>query len=161
MGVIIIFRSMRRFKQQISEQECVDVLTHSPRGVLAVHGEDGYPYAFPMNYIYLDGKIYFHCAKAGHKLDALSSDDKVSFCVMDEGFRKSGEWELNIKSIVIFGCVKKIDAAQETVEIVRQIRLKYFPTAEGIEEEIRKTGEQVQILELLIDHMTGKLVNES
>lgn len=76
------------------------------RGV-GVHGEDGYPYAFPMNYIYLDGKIYFHCAKTGHKLDALSSDDKVSFCVMNEGFRKSGDWALNIKSVVIFGCVKK------------------------------------------------------
>ncbi|MDD3394494.1 MAG: pyridoxamine 5'-phosphate oxidase family protein [Anaerotignum sp.] len=105
--------------------------------------------------------MYFHCAKAGHKLDALASDDKVSFCVMDEGFRKSGDWALNIKSIVIFGCVKKIDAAQETVEIVRQIGLKYYPTAEGVEEEIRKAVAQVQILELSIDHMTGKLVNES
>lgn len=157
----MMFRKMRRFKQQISEQECVDVLTHAPRGVLAVHGEDGYPYAFPMNYIYLDGKIYFHCAKAGHKLDALASDDKVSFCVMDEGFRKSGDWAFNIKSIVVFGRVKKIDAGQETVEIVRQIGLKYYPTAESVEEEIRKAGAKVQILELSIDHMTGKLVNES
>lgn len=156
-----MFRDMRRFKQQLSEQECVDVLTHALRGVLAVHGEDGYPYAFPMNYIYLDGKIYFHCAKTGHKLDALSSDDKVSFCVMNEGFRKSGDWALNIKSVVIFGCVKKIDPSQTAVEIVRRIGLKYYPTAEGVEDEIRKAGAHVQILELSIDHMTGKLVNES
>ncbi|MDD4842831.1 MAG: pyridoxamine 5'-phosphate oxidase family protein [Anaerotignum sp.] len=156
-----MFRGMRRFKQQLSKQECVDVLTHEPRGVLAVHGEDGYPYALPMNYIYLNGKIYFHCAKAGHKLDALASNDKVSFCVMDEGFRKDGDWALNIKSIVIFGCIKKIEMTQETVEIVRQLGLKYFPTAEGVEEEIRKAGAYVQILELSIDHMTGKLVNES
>ncbi len=156
-----MFRNMRRFKQQLSVEECVDVLTHAPRGVLAVHGEDGYPYAFPMNYIYLDGKIYFHCAKAGHKLDALASDNKASFCVMDEGFRKNGDWAFNIKSIVIFGCVKKIDEVQKTEEIVRQIGLKYYPTAEDVEEEIRKTGAHVQILELSIDHMTGKLVNES
>lgn len=156
-----MFRSMRRPKQQLSTQECVDVLTRAPRGVLAVHGEDGYPYAFPMNYIYLDGKIYFHCAKEGHKLDALASDDKVSFCVMDEGFRKSGDWALHIKSVVIFGCVKKIDAPEETIEILRQVGLKYYPTAEGVEEEIRKAGAHVQILKLSIDHMTGKLVNES
>lgn len=156
-----MFRGMRRFKQQLTEQECVDVLTHAPRGVLAVHGEDGYPYAFPMNYIYLDGKVYFHCAKAGHKLDALASDSRVSFCVMDEGYRKDGEWALNIKSVILFGQIKKIDAAQETVEIVRQIGLKYFPTVESVEEEIRKAGAYVQILELSIDHMTGKLVNES
>lgn len=134
-----MFRNMRRFKQQLSEQECLDVLTHAPRGVLAVNGKDGYPYAFPMNYIYLNGKIYFHCAKVGHKLDALASDDRVSFCVMDEGFRKNEEWALNIKSIVIFGCVKKIDSSQE----------------------IKKAGAHVQILELSIYHMTGKLVNES
>lgn len=156
-----MFRNMRRFKQQLSTQECIDVLTHAPRGVLAVHGENGYPYAFPMNFIYLNGKIYFHCARAGHKLDALAADDKVSFCVMDEGFRKSEDWAFNIKSIVIFGCVKKIDEAQEAVEIVRQIGLKYYPTAEGVEEEIRKAGAHVQILELSIDHITGKLVNES
>ena len=156
-----MFRKMRRFKQQLSDQECVDVLTHAPRGVLAVHGEDGFPYAFPMNYIFLDKKIYFHCAKVGHKLDALASDDRVSFCVMDEGFCKSGEWALNIKSVVIFGCVKKIDEAQETVEIIRQIGLKYYPTPESVEDEIRKAGAHVQILELSIDHMTGKIVKES
>ena len=156
-----MFRNMRRFKQQLSEQECLDVLIHAPRGVLAVHGEDGYPYAFPMNFIYLNGKIYFHCAKAGHKLDALASNDKVSFCVMDEGFRKSGDWALNIKSIVLFGRVNKTDGKQETIEILRQIGLKYYPTAEGVEGEIRKAGAHVQILELTIEHMTGKLVNES
>ncbi len=156
-----MFRDMRRFKQKLTEQECVDVLTHAPRGVLAVHGEDGYPYAFPINYIYMDGKIYFHCAKVGHKLDALASNDKVSFCVMDEGFRKSGDWALNIKSVVIFGCVKKINDTQEAEEIVRQIGQKYYPTAEGVEEEIRKAGAKMQILELSIDHMTGKLVKES
>ena len=111
--------------------------------------------------IYLNGKIYFHCAKVGHKLDALASDDRVSFCVMDEGFRKNEEWALNIKSIVIFGCVKKIDSSQEKEEIVRQIGLKYYPTVEGVEEEIKKAGAHVQILELSIYHMTGKLVNES
>ena len=156
-----MFRKMRRVQQQLSEQECVDVLASAPRGVLAVHGEDGYPYAFPMNYIYLDEKIYFHGAKAGHKLDALASDNRVSFCVMDEGFRKNEEWALNIKSVVIFGCVKKIDSSRENGEIVRQIGLKYYPTAEDVEKEIHKAGTHVQILELSIDHMTGKLVNES
>ncbi|WP_099205949.1 pyridoxamine 5'-phosphate oxidase family protein [Scatolibacter rhodanostii] len=156
-----MFRKMRRIKQQISEQECVEVLTNAPRGVLAVHGEDGYPYAIPMNHIYREGKIYFHGAKVGHKLDALAVDDKVSFCVMDEGFRKDGEWALNIKSVVIFGRIKKVEVGPEATEILRQIGLKHYPTAESVEEEIRKAGAHVQILELSIDHMTGKLVNES
>lgn len=156
-----MFRKMRRFKQEISEQECIDTLKEQPRGVLAVHGEDGYPYAFPMDYIYMNEKLYFHCAKEGHKLDAIAADNRVSFCVMDEGFRKDGDWALNIRSIVIFGRVKRIDDADETLKVVRQLGLKYYPTAESVEEEIRKAIARVQILELSIEHMTGKLVNES
>ena len=156
-----MFRPMRRFKQALSQDECDQVLKEAPRGVLAVHGEDGYPYAFPMDFVYLDGKLYFHCAKEGHKLDALAADDRVSFCVMDEGFRRDGEWALNIKSVVIFGRIAKIDDPHRARHVVRQLGLKYYPTAEGVEHEIEKDFHRVQMLELTIDHMTGKLVNES
>ncbi|MDD2971532.1 MAG: pyridoxamine 5'-phosphate oxidase family protein [Lachnospiraceae bacterium] len=156
-----MFREMRRLKQQISEQECVEILQNEPRGVMAVYGEDGYPYAFPMNHIYLDGKLYFHGAKEGHKLDALAMNDKVSFTVMDQGFRKDGEWALNIKSVILFGRVRKIEDMAETEELVRKLALKYYPTPESVEEGIRKSITRVQMLELTIDHMTGKLVNES
>ena len=74
---IMEFRQMRRFKQAASQEECEAVLAAAPRGVLAVHGENGYPYGLPINYVYAGGKIYFHCAKAGHKLDAVRANDKV------------------------------------------------------------------------------------
>ena len=100
------FRKMRRFKQQLSEESCVEILKNEPRGVMAVAGENGYPYAFPIDFVYDGGRLYFHCAKEGHKLDAIKSCDKVSFCVMNEGFRKDGEWALNISSVIVFGRVK-------------------------------------------------------
>lgn len=156
-----MFREMRRIKQALSEQECIDVLTQAPRGVLAVHGEDGYPYTFPMNHIYMDGKLYFHCAREGHKIDAIAADNKVSFCVMDEGFRKEGEWALNIKSVVIFGKIAEVKDEEERVRIMRALGLKYHPTVEFVEHEISRAMSRVQILELSIDHMTGKLAKES
>ena len=156
-----MFRKVRRFKQELTTQECQQILINEPRGVMAVHGEGGYPYAFPMNYIYMDGKLYFHCAKEGHKLDAITQDDRVSFCVMDEGFRKEGEWPLNISSVIIFGRVRKIDEIDEIENITRKLGLKYYPTPESVEEVISRSIKNVQILELSIDHMTGKLVNES
>ena len=70
------FRELRRIKQAATPQECEAVLSAAQRGVLAVHGENGYPYGLPVNYLCLDGKIYFHCAKAGHKLDAVRANDK-------------------------------------------------------------------------------------
>lgn len=156
-----MFRNMRRVKQQLSQEECIDILKNEPRGVLAIHGEDGYPYALPMNHIYLDGKLYFHCSKQGHKIDALEANPKVSFCVMDKGFRNEGDWALNIKSVIIFGTIEKVIDQDKALNIIRQLGLKHYPTAESVEEGIRKSFDHVQLLELTIDHMTGKLVNES
>lgn len=154
-----MFRDMRRWKQQLTEAECVEVLQTQPRGILAVHGEDGYPYAVPMDFLYRDGKLYFHCAKQGHKLDAIQADSRVSFCVMDEGFRKDGEWALNIKSVVIFGKMEMLNEPSE--DLLFALGAKYYPTSEAVTEEIRKAADRVQLLSLTIDHMTGKLVNES
>ncbi len=156
-----MFPPMRRHKQALSEAECVQVLTQAPRGVLAVHGVNGYPYALPLDFLYLDGKVYFHCAKAGHKLDAIAADPRVSFCVMDEGYRREGEWALNIRSVILFGRVRKVEDLAEATQLARLLGLKYYPTPEDVEDELRKAMDRVQLLELTVDHMTGKLVNES
>lgn len=156
-----MFRPIRRKKQQLSEADCINVLINAPRGVLALYGEDGYPYAFPMNHLYLDNKLYFHSAMEGHKLDALMLNDKISFCVMDEGFRTEGDWALNIRSVVIFGTLKKREPNAESMSILRQLAIKHFPDLESIEKTMISSSSRVQMLELTIHHMTGKLVNES
>lgn len=156
-----MFRKMRRYKQELSFDECEKVLVSEPRGVLAVHGENGYPYALPMNFIYLNGRLYFHSAKEGHKLEAIAKNDKVSFCVMDKGFRKDGQWPLNIRSVVVFGRIARLDDTKNAEAILRRLGLKYYPSAGEVEAEISKSMKNADILELTIDHMTGKLVNES
>ncbi|MBR5959537.1 MAG: pyridoxamine 5'-phosphate oxidase family protein, partial [Clostridia bacterium] len=110
-----MFRTMRRFKQQISEEECIRILQEEKRGILSMHGEDGYPYGIPMNHWYNpeNGKLYFHCAKTGHKLDAIRKNDKVSYCVYDQGFRKDGDWALNIRSVVVFCRARIVDDAED------------------------------------------------
>jgi len=158
-----MFREMRRFKQQLSQEQCVKLLKEAPRGVLSVLGDDEYPYGMPMNFIYdeQDGKIYFHCAKQGHKIDAIEKHDKVSFCIYDQGYRKEGEWALNIQSVIVFGRITKVTDYKKAIDKVRLLGLKHYPDAESVEEEIEKAATRVQLLEMTIDHMTGKLVNES
>ena len=82
-----MFREMRRFKQQISTEKCVEILKNEPRGVLMVLGDDDYPYGIPIDFYYdeREKKIYFHSAKQGHKIDAINRHDKASFCVYDQG----------------------------------------------------------------------------
>ena len=153
---------MRRFRQQITEEECETILREEPRGVLSMYGEDGYPYAIPINFIYDGRKIYFHCAKEGHKIDALKKDNRVSFCVYDKGYLKEGKVGLNINSVVIFGKIRFIDDRETVIRETRALLMKYLPE-DLVEKDVKKYAEtgRLQILELTIDHMTGKLVNES
>ncbi|MBQ3802031.1 MAG: pyridoxamine 5'-phosphate oxidase family protein [Treponema sp.] len=157
-----MFRQMRRFRQQVAGEKCVEILKNEWRGVLALIGDDGYPYTVPMDFFYDedDGKIYFHCAKEGHKIDAIEKCDKASFCVMDQGFKKEGDWALNITSVVCFGRIKKVVDFEKTKEKVCKLGAKYHPTAESVQVEWEHARNRVLCLEMTIEHMTGKLVNE-
>lgn len=76
-----MFREMRRKKQALLFEECAEILKKGASGVLAVSGDFGYPYAVPLSYAYDGAKIYFHCAKCGHKLDSIQRNSKVSFAL--------------------------------------------------------------------------------
>lgn len=165
-GIVIgaaMFREMRRIKQQISNEECIEILKTEPRGVLSVLGDDGYPYGIPMDHWYseADGKLYFHGAKEGHKLDAIKACDKVSYCVMDKGFRKENDWALNIRSVVVFGRMKIVTDEEKRIEIGTNLCRKFTDDKSYIEHEVKNALPRAVCLELTPEHMTGKLVNES
>ena len=158
-----MFREMRRFRQQISREECIGILKSEPRGVLSVLGDDGYPYGMPLDHWYseADGKLYFHCAKEGHKLDAIRRCGKVSYCVYDQGYRKEGEWALNIRSVIVFGQIKEVTDEEKKKEICTSLCRKFTDDEAYLEKELANAFPRVCCLELTPEHMTGKLVNES
>lgn len=158
-----MFRPMRRFKQQISEAECIQILREEKRGVLSMLGDDGYPYGIPLNHWYNpeDGKIYFHGAKTGHKIDAIARCDKVSYCVWDSGYLKEGDWALNVNSVIVFGRISLVTDEEKAKLIGSNLCRKFTDDEEYIQRELQNALPRVQCLELTIDHMTGKLVNES
>ncbi|MGN0255439.1 MAG: pyridoxamine 5'-phosphate oxidase family protein [Chordicoccus sp.] len=156
------FRPMRRFKQALSEEECLDVLEKGGHGVLAVSGDDGYPYAVPLNF-YFDRenmKLYFHGASVGHKIDSIARHDKVSFCVTENLGKAPGEWWNTWKSVIAFGRIHPVPDMKETEEITRNIGYKYYPDKELVEKEIEATRTRVHCLELRIEHLSGKRVRE-
>lgn len=134
-----MFRKMRRFKQQITNEECIEILKAEPRGVLSVLGDDGYPYGVPLDHWHSekDGKLYFHCAKEGHKLDAISNCDKASYCVMDKGYRKEGEWALNIKSVIVFGRIHIVIDEEKKKEICISLCKKFTDDKAYLENEMK------------------------
>ena len=158
-----MFRSLVRKKQQLTEEECLRLLQEEKRGVLSVIGDDGYPYGMPLNHYYdpADGKIYFHSGKAGHKIDALQRCSKASYCIYDSGFRKDGEWALNIRSVIVFGRVQTVTDPQKALEICRALSYRFTQDDAYIQKEIEHFGAGVLVLALTPEQITGKLVNEA
>lgn len=158
-----MFRQMRRLNQQISDAQCLEILKKEKRGVLSMLGDDGYPYGIPLNHFFSeeDNKIYFHCAKEGHKIDAIKNYEKASFCVYDSGYRKDGEWALNINSVIIFGKIRLVTDLEITRKICINLVQKFTDDEKYLEKELQNALPRVQCLEFEIEHMTGKLVNES
>ena len=157
-----MFRDMRRQKQALGYDECIKLIVSEKRGVLSVLGDDGYPYGVPLNHYYDEenGKIYFHGGKIGHRVDAIRNCDKVCYCIFDKGYLKEGDWALNVKSVVIFGRVSIVDDYERAIEICRKLCYKFTDDEEYIAEEIAKSAKATLVMELEIEHMTGKLVNE-
>lgn len=158
-----MFREMQRKKQALSQEECIDLLKGELRGVLSVLGDDGYPYGMPLNHYYNDedGKLYFHSGRKGHKVDAIARCSKASFCVHDEGFRKEGDWALNIKSVIVFGRIEIVDDCETVCRIADRLSRKFTDDDAYIEREIKNSGPGTLMFALVPEHMTGKLVNES
>lgn len=158
-----MFRNVARKKKMIPMEECIHLLKTETRGVLSVLGDDNYPYGMPMNHWYNeeDGNIYFHCGKKGHRLDALRSHAKVSFCVYDSGYRNEADWAYNVKSVIVFGRMDVIDDMETIIDFTTKLSYKFTQDEEYIQGEIEKYGQETLLLRLKPEHMTGKQVKEA
>lgn len=157
-----MFRPIRKKKNEISAEAAKTLLHHARRGVLAVHGDEGYPYAIPVNYLYDEPaqKIYFHGARAGHKVDALKACDKVCFTVLGDEIIRDEPWAPYMQSAVVFGRCRLLESGPEALALVKRFAMKYYPDECVVDEEIAASGKAVQMYEITIDHLSGKEVQE-
>lgn len=157
-----MFRSIRKKKNEISIEASKELLHNVRRGVLAVNGDDGYPYAIPVNYWYDEEnqKIYFHGSRAGHKADAVKSCDKVCFTVFGNETIKKETWAPFLQSVVIFGRCHLIENQPMAAELLKRFAMKFYPDESMVDHEIALAGKAVQIYEIEIEHLSGKEVQE-
>ena len=158
-----MFRELIRKKQQLENVKCIELLEKETRGVLAVNGDGGYPYATPLNHYYCpeDGCVYFHCGKVGHRLDSLKKSDKVSFCVVEKGEKEEGDWALNVRSVIVFGRVEIISDLDAISKIAYALSRKFTSDEEYIRKEIAQFAKATLLLKLTPEHICGKRVKES
>lgn len=157
-----MFRPIRKKKNEIDVNAAQALLQNSRRGVLAVNGDDGYPYAIPVNYFYdtENQKIYFHGARAGHKVDALKACDKICFTVYGNEQIKEEAWAPFMQSVVVFGRCHLLEAGPKATALLKRFAMKYYPNEQLADEEIEHAGKAVQMFEIEIEHLTGKEIQE-
>nr|WP_300324136.1 pyridoxamine 5'-phosphate oxidase family protein [uncultured Anaerostipes sp.] len=157
-----MFRSIRKKKNEISIEEAKRLLHNARRGVLAVNGDNHYPYAIPVNYLYDEEnqKIYFHGSRAGHKVDAIKNCDKVCFTVFGNETVKKELWAPFLQSVVIFGRCHLVKDQATAIALLKRFAMKFYPDENMVDEEIVLSGKTVQMYEIEIEHLSGKEVQE-
>ncbi len=153
-----MFRELRRKKQALSQEDCSDILNRGTSGVLALAGDDDYPYAVPISYVYDGEKLYFHSAKSGHKLDAIRRSPKASFCVIDKDQIVPEEYTTYFRSVIVFGRIRILEENGEKRSAIEKLALKYAPddTMENRQAAIEKEWKPLCMLELTPEHLSGK-----
>lgn len=157
-----MFRKIRKKKNELDINATEKLLLDSRRGVLAMNGDEGYPYAIPINYVYDEDnkKIYFHGARVGHKIDALRACDKVCFTVYGNETIKEETWAPFMQSTVVFGRCHLMENDEKAMALLKFFAIKYYPNEQMVDEEIAQAGKAVQLFEIEIEHLSGKEVQE-
>ena len=149
------FRAMRRKRQQLSEEESIGILQKATAGTLALLGDGGYPYAVPISYVFADGKLYFHSALSGHKVDAIKNCDKASFCVIEKDDVQPAKYTTFFRSVIAFGRIHIIEDEQEKQETARLLGDRYNPNQEeALQKELEKGLSRMMMIRFDIEHLT-------
>ena len=151
------FREMRRKRQQLSNEESIAILEKTTAGTLALLGDNDYPYAVPISYVYNGGKLYFHSALSGHKVDAIRKCDRASFCVIEQDDVQPKKYTTFFRSVIAFGRIHIIEDEQEKTETARMLGNRYNPNDnESLQKEIEKGFSRMLMIRFDIEHLTGK-----
>ena len=153
-----MFREMRRKDKGVSPEATLAILSSQTHGILAVDGDDDYPYAVPLSYVYSGGKIYFHCSNSeGHKLAAISRNPKVSFCVVEKDDVKPSDFNTKFASAIAFGKSRILAGGDEFDNATMLILEKYSPDfIESGKEYIKECRGKFLVVAIDIEHLTGK-----
>lgn len=152
-----MFREMRRFKQQLDDVDIERILNKHTSGVLAVNGDDGYPYTIPLSYTYEDNQLFFHSAKEGHKIDAIKNNDKVSFCVIDQDDVIQETFTTHFRSVIVFGRATIVtDPYQRQLALESLVRKYSSDFIEKGQQEIIQAWDHVSIIAVTIEYKSGK-----
>lgn len=152
-----MFRDMRRKDKELEQKEVMEKLDTQNVGILTVLGDDEYPYGVPINYSIYNGKIIFHSAREGHKVDSMRNHEKAGFTVVISEEIVPQKFSSNFESIVVFGKIKEIvDLEEKKPRLLSLIKKYSSDFMESGEAYVNRAAEKTGVFEMEIEHITGK-----
>lgn len=152
-----MFREMRRQKQQLAHAEAEKLLLQSTSGVLALLGDDDYPYAVPLSHCYVPPYLYFHGAIEGHKIDAVRRHGKASFCVVTQDEVVPQTFSTNYRSAIAFGSIRIVEDTAEKRAAMEALAERFAPGRHAAaQKETEESWNHMHVLAMKIEHLTGK-----
>ncbi|NCC63799.1 MAG: pyridoxamine 5'-phosphate oxidase family protein [Spirochaetia bacterium] len=155
-----MFRKMRRNTQALTYEESINILKRGSYGILACLGDDGYPYAVPLNYVYSENHLYMHCAKSGHKIDAILNNPKVCFTVVDKDTIVSEQYTTHFRSVIAFGKASTVEGERHKTAL--RLLIEKFCSERDEQEKNDTVLQDSHALTIAIDieHLSGKQAKE-
>ena len=153
---------MRRSDRQQDRAFALALMDRCTHGVMAIHTGEDMPYCLPLTFVRVGDDLYFHCAREGHKLDAIRREARASFCVVDRDDVKPAEYTSYFRSVIIFGRVRVLEDEAQKRAAIELLARRYFPedSAENRRRAIEREWAGLCMLEMDIEHMSGKEAKE-
>lgn len=147
-------------KEWITDREEMEsLLQEALVGCLATVGPDGSPYITPLNFVYHQGKIYFHCAFKGRKIDNIRATPRVCFEVhelikMVQG-QRACDFSTRYRSVLVFGHARSLPDGDEKIAVLTALAKKYAD-GQAVEPPTPERAKGTEVIEITIEEMTGK-----
>lgn len=148
---------MHKASRQLSDSETMEILKKGDHGTLSVQGDDGYPYATPINYIVVDGKVYLHSAPYGYKIECLQRSPKCCFSAIISAQIIPSKITAAFESVVLTGTAVFVTDQAEKRTVLENFVTQKHPGYEElgfkmIDKQIDKTA----VIRLDPVSLTGK-----
>lgn len=151
-----MFRETRKLERGLTKIEAIQILKTSSYGILSTISKNEYPHGVPVNYVFINNSIYFHCAMEGQKLDNITNNNKVSFCVVGQTYIIPDQFSTKYESVILFGRAFEIFDDEKNTALFELLK-KYSPDyIEEGKEYIKDVITKSKIIKINIDHISGK-----
>ena len=151
-----MFRKLRRSEKEIKNTEAIEILRNCEYGILSTTSENGYAYGVPLNYVYINDSIYFHCATEGYKLDNIKNNDKVSFCVVGQTAILPDEFSTKYESVILFGRANEAFDDEKEEALLELIKKYSKDHIEEGKEHIKRASSKTKVIKVTVEHISGK-----